>query len=100
MVGPHDIKVHLPIISGTKKTVVESSFQIGIVHEPVPVINESVHSIFQSRVYPLFHHLWIIIVLVAPKWLFGLIVAREARITLFDDFPFPIALWPQVFMSE
>ena len=94
MVCPHDVKVHLPVILRFQESIVQTSLQKRPVVEPIPVKYKRIHTIRGSSIYPTLHHLRVIIQLISPQRQFRLIMPRETRISLLDDFPLARSFGP------
>ena len=88
MVGPHQIKLHFPIIPGLQKALVQHIFQERTVIVPIPVENESIDPVFEGRANFFLLHLRIGLVQIPPQRDTGLPVSFEFRASLVNGLPF------------
>ena len=94
MVGPHDVEIHCLVVLRLQETLVKRLLQIGIIHEPIPIIDKGIHAMLQSLVNPTRHHLGVIVMLIAPQRLSRLVMPLETGITLLDHLPLAFTVGP------
>ncbi|MPN34064.1 hypothetical protein SDC9_181556 [bioreactor metagenome] len=87
MVSPHNIELHLVVVSGFQETVIQGALQIGTFLIPVPVVYKYIHAMVNRYVDPTFNYFRVVIQLIPPQWLTGLIMTFIPGIPFFDNFP-------------
>jgi hypothetical protein len=100
VVGPHYIKLHLPVVRGFQETIVKSTFKERAFVIPVPVVYEYINAMISCCINPFFNHFRIVVRFISPKGLSGLIVTLEPWIPLLNHFPFTSSLRPEHFSSQ
>ena len=67
MVGPHEIELHLFVVLGLEKAVVETPLEEGTAVVPIPVVDKNVDAVIGSRPDLHLHDVGIGLVDVAPQ---------------------------------
>lgn len=88
MVGPHQVKLHLPVVLRPQETLIQYIFQERAVVVPIPVENEGIDAVFKGRVDLFLLHPRIGLVQIAPQRDVGLAVSFKFGMRLVNGLPF------------
>ena len=95
MIGPHQIKTHIPAVRGFQETVIQAVFQKRSPVVPVPVIDKYVHTVAKSFSDLKYHHAGIRFILIPPERLPVPEISVIFRCGILNRLPFSDAFFPE-----